>query len=104
MENLKAYLEKTKGVKYSTTNGKINQKQARILKASIESAILKDLESMGFDVGKVDKGVVVNVPNTELGSFTINFNAIIKSLDYDFEGSIANYEKKTIERNKKLAE
>lgn len=88
MENIKKVLQDLNGVVLKENNGKINQVQARHLKTVIQVGLMKDFQDLGFEVGFIQKGFIVRIPNDDQGSLVIQLDAVIKSLDFDFDTEI----------------
>lgn len=88
MKNVANYLQNLKGAELSETNGKIKQVQARTIKSAILTALMSEFSEIDFEVGKVQKGFVVRVPNDDQGSLVIQVDAVLKPLDYDFDDAV----------------
>ena len=88
MENIKKVLQDLNGIVLKENNGKINQVQARQLKTVIQVGLMKDFQDLGFEVGSIQKGFIVRIPNDDQGSLVIQLDAVIKSLDFDFDTEI----------------
>lgn len=91
MEKLQSVVEMVGGAKYKTTNDKINQVQARKLKSAINKAIENVFNDLGLETGEVSKGFIVRLPNETEGYITINVDAVVKPLSYDFDQEIESY-------------
>jgi hypothetical protein len=90
MKNLQEFLQSLESVVFKENNGKINQVQARTIKSSSLANLMKDFQDLGFEVGKVQKGIIVRVPNENEGSLVFGIDIQVKPLDYDFDSEIEN--------------
>ena len=90
MEKLSYSLQNLNGVVFKENNGKINQVQSRAVKSGALSELVADFINAGFEVGKVQKGIIVRVPNEQLGSIVLGLDIQVKPLDYDFDSEIEN--------------
>lgn len=88
MKKVADYLQNTKGVVYAETNGKMKQTQARAFKSALLDALMTDFTDSGLEVGKVQKGFIVRVPNDDLGSLVIQVDAVLKPLDFDYDSAV----------------
>jgi hypothetical protein len=88
MKNLQEFLQSLESVVLKENNGKINQVQARTIKSSSLANLMTDIQDLGFEVGKVQKGFIVRVPNSENGSLVFGLDIQVKSLDYDFDSEV----------------
>lgn len=93
MKNTKALLEKVSNVAYEVNNDKIKQTDRNNLKKDFLEAIFTDLEGAGFTVNRTNDGVILTVPSKKDDIF-IAIDGVIKNLDFDLEGEIAEYELK----------
>ena len=85
MKTLQTVTEGVQTTEFKTTNGKINQVQARRLKASFNEALEHAFKDLGLDTAKIDKGFIVRVPNETEGSVVVNVDAVVKPLTFDFD-------------------
>jgi hemolysin activation/secretion protein len=88
MEKLSLALQNLNGFAFKETNGKINQVQSRAVKSNALTELMADFISAGFEVGKVQKGFIVRVPNEQLGSIVLGLDIQVKPLDYDFDSEV----------------
>lgn len=82
------FLQSLQSAKVGETNGKIKQVQARTIKSAVLTALMSEFSEIDFEVGKVQKGFIVRIPNDDHGSLVIQVDAILKPLDYDFDNAV----------------
>ena len=85
---------------------KIKQSEAIELKAQLQNMVVELLqETFDLDVFMSDKGVILQIPNVELGALNVELQLVTKPLDMDVEGIDAELrakeEAKAIEKAKK---
>lgn len=85
---------------------KIKQAEAIELKAQLQAMVVELLqETFDLDVFMSDKGVILQIPNVELGALNVELQLVTKPLDMDVEGIDAELrakeEAKALEKAKK---
>ena len=99
MKNLTETFDKVNATNFGTTTTAsgvehLAQSQRNQMRAELLSSIKNDLATQfeNFDIGLTKDGVVVGIPNEDLGVIYVKLNITIPSLDYDFEGETSEYE------------
>jgi hypothetical protein len=92
MEKLSNVIKGIESTKFDLTNGKVNQVQARVLKANILAGLKEVFSGLDLEVADVAKGFIVKVPNEDNGSLVLNIDSVIKPLTYDFHDESYAYE------------
>lgn len=97
MKKIAEFLQSLQNTKIAETNGKVKQVQARTIKSATLSALMSDFTDNGLEVGKVQKGFIVRVPNDDYGSLVIQVDAVLKPLDFDFDSAVQAEQKRQAE-------
>lgn len=103
MKNVAEYLQSLEKSEIKESKGKVQQVHARTIKSATLTSLMKDFQDLGFEVGKVQKGFVVRVPNDTYGSLVIQVDTILKPLDYDFDNAVENEKQRIAELKSKKA-
>ena len=85
MEKLANVVSTINLAKFKVTNDKLNQLEARTVKAAINDALESIFTDLGLETTKSDKGFLVRMPNEHEGSIVVNVDAVIKKLSFDFD-------------------
>jgi len=106
MENLKGFAEVFYDEKFGTNYSEkkesvtIKQNDRNRFKKELMQALLEDLGVVFDNVGVVDEGIAVELPNAEEGSAVVVFNCKFKNLDYDFDEQVEAYAAEVIRKEK----
>lgn len=109
MKNIDKLLESIKEKDFTVSQTKkgekIKQTEHRELKSNIMSALLEDLKEKGLAIGMSKDGIVIEMPNDNLGAIPVELDIKVKGLDYDTLQAVENYrfEKEEKEKRKKQA-
>lgn len=94
MEKLANVVSTINLAKFKVTNDKLNQLEARTVKAAINDALESIFTDLGLETTKSDKGFLVRMPNEHEGSIVVNVDAVIKKLSFDFDQAAEAVKKK----------
>lgn len=103
MKKVAEYLQSLEKAEIKESKGKVQQVYARTIKAQTLHNLMKDFQDLGFEVGKVQKGFIVRVPNDTYGSLVIQVDTILKPLDYDFDSAVETEKQRIAEIKSKKA-
>lgn len=92
MEKLSNAVKVVSSSKFDLTNGKVNQVQARVIKSAFINGLKEVFSGLDLKVADVAKGFIVSIPSDNHGSITINVDAVVKPLTYDFDDEAYAYE------------
>ena len=110
MQNYKKTMDMINNKVYTVSQTKygekIKQAEAIELKAQLQAMVVELLqETFDLDVFMSDKGVILQIPNVELGALNVELQLVTKPLDMDVEGIDAELrakeEAKALEKAKK---
>lgn len=80
----------------------IQQTESRNLKNEILQRLNNLItESYNIEILRTDEGLIILLPNDELGAIPIALDVKIKSLDFDYLASQAQYQEKLQEKQEK---
>jgi hypothetical protein len=86
MENLQNVIATLENATLKLSGEKLNQTQRNEFKATLQKALLNDLQALGIDAHETKEGIIVRVEN-DTTSVYINFDTTIKNLDFDLDGA-----------------
>jgi hypothetical protein len=90
MENLQNVIATLENAKLKLSGEKLNQVQRNEFKATLQNALLKDLEALGLQATLTTDGIVLMVEN-EISNLYIGLETTLKNLDYDLQGARDEY-------------
>ena len=80
----------------------IQQTESRALKGEILQRLNNLIaDTYNIEILRTDDGLIILLPNDELGAIPIALDVKIKSLDFDYLASQAQYQEKLQEKQKK---
>ncbi len=80
----------------------IQQTESRALKSEILQRLSNLItEAYDIEILRTDEGLIILLPNDELGAIPIALDVKIKSLDFDYLASQAQYQEKLQEKQEK---
>lgn len=97
-------LDKIMTMELRESKGKIQQTDSRKLKATLHELLTEMLTEYGFEVYEIQNGLVVEIPNEELGAIPIEIKAIVKNLNFDTDTHVTEYQEKLKRAKEKQAE
>jgi PDZ domain-containing secreted protein len=106
MKNLQNVIATLENATLKLSGEKLNQTQRNEFKASLQKALMLDLQELGIDTHETKEGVIVLVENSASNVY-INFDTTIKNLDFDLDGAkqeLAESVSAKLEREKLLKE
>lgn len=86
MENLFNVLGAIANDNVAVNGDKVEQKASRVIKERITAALFDALKAMENDTVKVVRtktGVAIAIDNEDAGMIPVEFNAVVKNLDFD---------------------
>ena len=86
MINLTNVLHTISNEAIAVSNDKVEQKASRVIKERITAALFDALKGIEDDVIKVVRtktGVAIAIDNENAGMIPVEFNAVVKNLDFD---------------------
>ena len=92
-----------------TIRGKnVKQNERNEVKNTIIKALCAHFEELFnesdvLEVGTTTDGIAVNIQNESVGNLVVVFNATIKSLDYDYDFEVEEYDKECAQKAEKKA-
>jgi hypothetical protein len=112
MENLQNVIATLENATLKLSGEKLNQTQRNEFKATLQKALLNDLQALGLDAHETKEGIVLLVENSTSNVY-INLDTTIKNLDFDLDGAKQEHadsvsaklerENKLVEKREKLA-
>lgn len=87
-------MEKIYNAKLRTNKNRIQQTDARNLKADMHDVLMAKIGELDVDITPVDNGFLIEFPNEELGSIVVEAKFVIKPLDYDVMAAGEQYQEK----------
>lgn len=90
MKNLQNVIATLENATLKLSGEKLNQTQRNEFKATLQSALVQDLEALGLQATLTSDGVIVMVENASSNLF-ISFETTIKNLDFDLQGASDEY-------------
>jgi hypothetical protein len=106
MENLQNVIATLENATLKLSGEKLNQTQRNEFKATLQKALLNDLQALGLDAHETKEGIVLLVENSTSNVY-INLDTTIKNLDFDLDGAKQEHAESVsakLERENKLAE
>ena len=97
MKNMKNFIASVKSLALKESGSKINQIQRNALKSEALYAIFSDLNG-GTEIVRTLNGLVLVVPNDELGEVYLEIDLKVKNLDFDVEQATTEYSQTLAER------
>lgn len=90
MTKLQSVVAAIKGKVFKLTGDKINQTERNTLKANVLDSIMSDLSAIAT-VTRTTDGIVLEVPNDELGSIYLELDIKVKNTDFDIDEAHTDY-------------
>lgn len=88
-------------MKLRTSKNRIQQTDARELKALLHEAFAEKLSELDVDITMVENGFIIEVPNSEIGAIVVESKFVLKPLDFDVITAGDEYAQKLADKTKK---
>lgn len=104
MEKFQKFVSAIAGLVLKASGAKVNQVQRNALKNDALEALLADFAALdGVAITRTNDGIVLEVPNDELGSLYFEFDLKIKDLDFDVVAAVNDRDLTLQARNERAA-
>jgi hypothetical protein len=102
MKNLSSFAATIKSKVFKMSGDKINQTERNTTKSDALEAITTDLFAAGLNAVRTTEGIVLEVPNDELGSIFFELDIKVKSADFDITTAVAEYQDQINARQERI--
>lgn len=91
MSNFKTFVSSIASKVFKLSGEKINQTERNAFKASALESISTDLSASGIVLHRTTEGLVLEIPNDELGVIYMGLDLKVKDTSFDIDEATADY-------------